>query len=163
MKAVFATSQCNKTDHWPVLLHVLSATQSTPPYRKHRDDGRNGKVCMFPNPLSGCPRHYFAHLHEIHISRKYLPEIGIHFLVTAMDWTSTLQAKFVLACCLIPLLLFLANVRSKGAVLEKIPWVGRKSKAFSRVRASFLSISQARELVEEGYYKVYDLPSRGTS
>ena len=72
-----------------------------------------------------------------------------------MDIMSALQVTFLVACCIVPLLLFLATSRSHGALLEeKILWVGRESKIFSRVRASLLSISQARELVEQGYYKV---------
>ncbi len=71
-----------------------------------------------------------------------------------MDLTSALQVKYLVACCMVPVLLILATSRSHAALLEKIPWVGRESKIFSRVRASLLSISQARELVEEGYYKV---------
>ena len=70
---------------------------------------------------------------------------------------SPFQATFIPAYIVI-VLLFLANRWSNAALLEKIPWVGRKSRIFSRVRASLLSITQARELVEEGYYKVRIVP-----
>jgi hypothetical protein len=52
---------------------------------------------------------------------------------------------------------------TRGTVPDNFPWVGVNGDGFSRSKATWLSITKTRELLEEGYYKVVILPLHPTA